>query len=140
MKLKTAIEEIHLRHTFTISRESQDVVRVVTVELEDGGLTGLGEASPSSFYGEDAEGVRGDLELLEELVSDADPLYYRDIIEQAAEVLGDRRGALCAFDTALFDLASRKLGAPLWRMLGLNPLRTPLTSFTIGIDSIEKMV
>ena len=140
MKLQTAIEEIHLRHTFTISRESQDVVRVVTVELEDGGLTGLGEASPSSFYGEDAEGVRGDLELLEELVSDADPLYYRDIIEQAAEVLGDRRGALCAFDTALFDLASRKLGAPLWRMLGLNPLRTPLTSFTIGIDSIEKMV
>ena len=51
MKLQTAIEEIHLRHTFTISRESQDVVRVVTVELSDGELSGFGEASPSSFYG-----------------------------------------------------------------------------------------
>ena len=140
MKLQTAIEEIHLRHTFTISRESQDVVRVVTVELSDGELSGFGEASPSSFYGEDAEGVREDLQLLEALAADADPLHYRDVLEQAAELLGDRRGALCAFDTALFDLASRKLGAPLWRILGLNPERTPLSSFTIGIDTVERMV
>ena len=140
MKLQTAIEEIHLRHTFTISRESQDVVRVVTVELSDGELSGFGEASPSSFYGEDAEGVREDLQLLEALAADADPLHYRDVLEQAAELLGDRRGALCAFDTALFDLASRKLGAPLWRNLGLNPERTPLSSFTIGIDTVEHML
>jgi len=140
MKLRTAIEEIHLRHTFTISRESQDVVRVVTVELSDGDLVGFGEASPSSFYGEDAEGVQADLQLLEELAAGADPLHYRDVLEQAAEILGDRRGALCAFDTALFDLASRKLGVPLWRLLGLDPARIPLTSFTIGIDTIEQML
>ena len=140
MKLQTAIEEIHLRHTFTISRESQDVVRVVTVELSDGDLVGFGEASPSSFYGEDAEGVQADLQLLEELAAGADPLHYRDVLEQAAEILGDRRGALCAFDTALFDLASRKLGVPLWRLLGLDPARIPLTSFTIGIDTIEQML
>jgi L-alanine-DL-glutamate epimerase-like enolase superfamily enzyme len=140
MKLHTAIEEIHLRHTFTISRESQDVVRVVTVELSDGDLVGFGEASPSSFYGEDAEGVQADLQLLEELAAGADPLHYRDVLEQAAEILGDRRGALCAFDTALFDLASRKLGVPLWRLLGLDPARIPLTSFTIGIDTIEQML
>ena len=140
MKLHTAIEEIHLRHTFTISRESQDVVRVVTVELSDGDLVGFGEASPSSFYGEDAEGVQADLQLLEELAAGADPLHYRDVLEQAAEILGERRGALCAFDTALFDLASRKLGVPLWRLLGLDPARIPLTSFTIGIDTIEQML
>ena len=140
MKLHTAIEEIHLRHTFTISRESQDVVRVVTVELSDGDLVGFGEASPSSFYGEDAEGVQADLQLLEDLAAGADPLHYRDVLEQAAEILGERRGALCAFDTALFDLASRKLGVPLWRLLGLDPARIPLTSFTIGIDTIEQML
>ena len=140
MKLRTAIEEIHLRHTFTISRESQDVVRGVTVELSDGDLVGFWEASPSSFYGEDAEGVQADLQLLEELAAGADPLHYRDVLEQAAEILGDRRGALCAFDTALFDLASRKLGVPLWRLLGLDPARIPLTSFTIGIDTIEQML
>ena len=140
MKLHTSIEEIHLRHTFTISRESQDVVRVVTVELSDGDLVGFGEASPSSFYGEDAEGVQADLQLLEELAAGADPLHYRDVLEQAADILGDRRGALCAFDTALFDLASRKLGVPLWRLLGLDPARIPLTSFTIGIDTIEQML
>ncbi len=140
MKLHTAIEEIHLRHTFTISRESQDVVRVVTVELSDGGLVGFGEASPSSFYGEDAEGVQADLQLLEELAAGADPLHYRDVLEQAADILGDRRGALCAFDTALFDLASRKLGVPLWRLFGLDPAGIPRTSFTIGIDTIEQML
>jgi L-alanine-DL-glutamate epimerase-like enolase superfamily enzyme len=39
----------------------------------------------------------------------------------------------------LYDLAGQRLGVPVYRLLGLNPARTPLTSFTIGIDTPEEM-
>jgi L-alanine-DL-glutamate epimerase-like enolase superfamily enzyme len=41
---------------------------------------------------------------------------------------------------ALHDWLGKKLGQPLWRILGLNPASTPVTSYTIGIDSTEKML
>ncbi len=39
-------------------------------------------------------------------------------------------------DGALHDWIGKRLGVPLWRLLGLSP-RAPHTSFTIGIDTVE---
>jgi L-Ala-D/L-Glu epimerase len=49
------------------------------------------------------------------------------------------RAARSAIDEALYDLWGKKLGQPLYKLLGLNPNRLPLTSFTIGIDEPEAM-
>jgi L-alanine-DL-glutamate epimerase-like enolase superfamily enzyme len=38
---------------------------------------------------------------------------------------------------ALHDLAGRRLGVPLYELLGLDGSRTPQTSFTIGLDTPE---
>jgi L-alanine-DL-glutamate epimerase-like enolase superfamily enzyme len=140
MKLSTQLEELRLRHTFTISRESQDLCSVVIAALEHGGITGLGEASPSSYYGEDVGSVTRALESVRGHVEACDPLCYRDLLEGAGERLGANRAALCALDTAVFDWVTRKLEVPLYRLLGLDPRRAPVSSFTIGIDSIERMV
>ncbi|MBI4605932.1 MAG: dipeptide epimerase [Planctomycetes bacterium] len=144
MRLRTRVEELRLRHTFTISRGSQDLVPVVIAEVEsdgrDGGIVGTGEASPSSFYGEDAASVRAALEALEPWLAGADPRCFHHVLEEAAARLGKARGALCALDLALHDLAGRLLGLPLHRMLGLDPARVPGTSFTIGIDALDVMV
>src|SRR6266496_729811 len=40
---------------------------------------------------------------------------------------------------ALYDLAGKILGVPIYKLLGLNPAHTPLTSFTLGIDSPTNM-
>src|SRR6266487_2202845 len=40
---------------------------------------------------------------------------------------------------ALYDLIGKMLGVPLYKLLGLNPKRTPYTSFTIGIDTPIEM-
>jgi len=52
----------------------------------------------------------------------------------------DRRGAMCALDIALHDLAGKRLGAPVYRLLGLDPEAAKQTSFTIGIADIDTMV
>ncbi len=47
--------------------------------------------------------------------------------------------AKAALDIALYDLAGKRLGVPLYRMLGLDPARMPLTSFSIGMDSPQAL-
>src|SRR5690606_4753110 len=60
------------------------------------------------------------------------------IITSLFTVIGNQPAAIAAIDGALHDLCGKLLGVPVWRWLGLEP-RTPLTSFTIGIDSLDVM-
>jgi len=140
MALRTRIENLRLRHTFTIARGSQDVCPVVIAEIERDGVVGTGEASPSGFYGETVETVEAALARHAEWVARANLRSYHHVLEDAAARFGKDRGALCALDLAVHDWAARKLGAPLYAVLGLDPHRVPRTSFTIGIDTVDRMV
>jgi L-alanine-DL-glutamate epimerase-like enolase superfamily enzyme len=40
---------------------------------------------------------------------------------------------------ALHDLAGKRLGKPLWKLWGLDPARAPISSFTIGLDTPERV-
>jgi L-alanine-DL-glutamate epimerase-like enolase superfamily enzyme len=48
--------------------------------------------------------------------------------------------ALCALDEAATDLWGKRLGKPVHALYGLDLSKAPLTDYTIGIDTIEKMV
>ena len=52
MRLAHRKQDLHLRHVFTISRSSGDLVPVTITEIEREGIIGLGEAPPNSRYGE----------------------------------------------------------------------------------------
>ncbi len=118
-----------LVHTFTISRGSATVSRTALFRLRWNGLEGLGEASPMPRYGESIESVaavfrgrdlRGETPYaMERLLADLPP------------------AARCGLDIALHDLVGKDVRRPLWQLLGLDPARTPLTSFTLGIDTLE---
>lgn len=140
MKLTTRVERLHLRHTFRISRGAEDTSEVVIAEIEHEGVTGLGEASPSEYYGETPRSVEESLRGISRWLSGEKPEHFRHVLDDARSRLGPARGALCALDLALMDWNGKKLGWPLHRFLGLDPARVPPTSFTIGIDSIPRMV
>jgi L-alanine-DL-glutamate epimerase-like enolase superfamily enzyme len=48
--------------------------------------------------------------------------------------------AQCALDMAAQDLYGKLLGKPLYQLWGVQAEGSPLTNYTIGIDTIEKMV
>lgn len=72
-----------------------------------------------------------------EAVGDVTPEEFWRIIHPH---LADNAFALCALDVAYNDLYARKNGKKLYELWGYNTKNTPLSDYTIGIDSLEKMV
>ncbi len=140
MNLRVRLADLRLRHPFTISRGTRDTVRTVLVDLEAEGIVGRGEASPSAYYGHSPESVQASLEKARPVLAAADPLCWRRLIGDLAAAVGGDRAALAALDLAIHDWAGKRLGLPLHRLLGLDPRSLPLSSFTIGIDTIPRMV
>jgi L-alanine-DL-glutamate epimerase-like enolase superfamily enzyme len=126
---------LHLRHTFTIARSSEDISETVVLHLTADGIEAIGESAPINRYGESPELVERQLGEID--LSDVD-LFQIDTV--LARLPNDRRGAMCALDLALHDYAGKRLGVPVYRLLGLDPSEAKETSFTIGIADIGTML
>jgi L-alanine-DL-glutamate epimerase-like enolase superfamily enzyme len=134
MNLSFETVDLHLRHTFTISRRSLRARRVIIVRLEHDGLVGHGEAAPMGLTGESIETVTDALPQMAAAIGE-EPWPVESICERLAGAFPQHPAARAAVDMALRDLAAQRLGAPLYRVLGLDPTDCPMTSFTIGIDT-----
>jgi L-alanine-DL-glutamate epimerase-like enolase superfamily enzyme len=143
MGLKLLVEQcsITTRHPFVIARGSTNGYRRAWVRLVDeDGVEGWGEADPSSFYGETIETVLPTLQRLAAHLPD-DPFD----LEGAERKLLDAApppgtaAARAAMSAALHDLVGKRLSQPLWRLWGLDPGKAPRSSFTIGLDTPDRM-
>ncbi|HYT03487.1 MAG TPA: dipeptide epimerase [Gemmatimonadales bacterium] len=141
MALKLAADVIALKtkHRFVIARGGDDDYRVVWVRLTDGdGAEGWGEADPSRYYGETADTVLAVVKRLEPYLP-KDPFDLEAAEATFARVVPQNGAARAALSAALHDLVGKRLGQPMWRLWGLDPTRAPRSSFTIGLDTVEKM-
>jgi L-alanine-DL-glutamate epimerase-like enolase superfamily enzyme len=125
--------DIQLRHTFRLARGDSDSRRVLIVELEHDGLIGRGEAAPIARYGQDAASAA---RAAEKMVARIDNPRAFDSAAARAAVAGEP-AAEAAIDMALRDLAGKRLGAPVFELMGIDPGTMPVTSFTIGMDTPE---
>ncbi len=66
-----------------------------------------------------------------------DPFMVDDILAYVDFLDEGNRAAKACVDIALHDLIGKLLDQPLYRLWGINPDNTPMTSFTIGIDTAE---
>jgi L-alanine-DL-glutamate epimerase-like enolase superfamily enzyme len=137
--MEAEVLNIRTRHPFIIARGGQSDYRTIWVRLIDrDGHEGWGEAAPSRIYGESTETVLAALQAYaEHLPSDA--LQIEDTERHWETLLKLNPSARGALSSALHDLAAKRLGVPVYQMWGLNPAKAPQSTFTIGIDTAEKI-
>ncbi len=132
MKVRAEKLTVHTKRAFTIARGSSDSFERVILTLEESGVSGRGEAAPTNYYGGDTEAVTEALDS----VRVRDPW---DIEGTLRENEGLHPSALAALDAALHDLAARRLGVPVYRLLGLARPQ-PQSAYTLGIADPETTV
>lgn len=137
MKARVTQAGLNLRHPFGISRGTTTVSHVFFLELEGGGT---GEGAPVRYYNQDPEeGAALALRMAEEVT----PQNVFDLdrhLKRAKEIAPKHSAARAAFDIALHDRIGRELGRPLYEVMGFSRPENPVSSFTIGLDTDEKMV
>ena len=136
MHLKFFPYELELRHTFTVSSYSRKSTPDVQVEIEYEGVTGYGEASMPPYLGQSVESVTAFLKKVD-LERFGDPFQLEDILAYIDSLSPGDSAAKAAVDIALHDLVGKLLGAPWYKIWGLDPGKAPSTTFTIGIDTPE---
>jgi L-alanine-DL-glutamate epimerase-like enolase superfamily enzyme len=132
--------DLPLRHVFTISRGSSEVYRALVVELEQDGVCGYGEAGENTFYGATFENMSAALERVRPLLETTELGDPAELWQLCRQPLSDNTFAQCALDMAAHDLWGKLRGQPVWKLWGLSLENLPPTDYTIGLDSIEKMV
>jgi L-Ala-D/L-Glu epimerase len=135
VELRTRIVSLTLAEEFAISRASRTTQDVVQLELEHEGIVGAGESAPVYYRGESAESAAAFLGEEAPALAGDDPFALEAIGQRVEDVEGQAAGK-AALDAALHDWIGKRLGLPVWRLLGLSP-EAPPTSYTIGIDTVE---
>lgn len=138
MQLDVQPFDLQLTTPFRISRHVQYVAENILARVSHEGTIGIGEAAPSSHYGENRGTVQAALALFAAELGE-NPFIIEDILLHFERCLRLNPAARAAVDMALYDLVGKLLAVPVYRLLGLDAVQTPLTSFTIGIDTPERM-
>src|SRR5574344_2417522 len=134
MKLSFFPYELKLQHVFTVATYSRTTTPDVQVQIDYDGLTGYGEASMPPYLGQTVESVTSFLQKVN-LAQFSDPFQIDDILTYVDSLSPADTAAKAAVDIALHDLVGKLLGAPWYRIWGLDKTKAPSTTFTIGIDT-----
>jgi L-alanine-DL-glutamate epimerase-like enolase superfamily enzyme len=134
MKLSYETVTVRTRHPFIIARGGASEWGLVWVRILAGdGTEGVGEAAPSSYYGETTETVTAALEKLRPLIEGADDWSLEAVEAEMARALRYNGSVRSAVSAAFHDIEGKRLGVPLWRLWGLDSATAPQSSYTIGI-------
>ena len=135
--LETKILRLNLKHTWTTTMSSSQYRDTLHVAYARDSITGHGEGAPIVRYHEDAEGARKAVESVRDLVLPANPTQFTKLMAEVFRRVPGNWAGKSAVDIAIMDWVGQKFGVPLYEWLGLDPADTPLTTFSIGIDTPE---
>jgi L-alanine-DL-glutamate epimerase-like enolase superfamily enzyme len=140
MKITAHSFNLPFRYPFTISRGTKTHQPTLVIELEHFGIKGYGEAPAITYYNIPVEKMISDLEnkkIVAEKFAFTEPERYWHYLHH---LFPNNPFLVCALDIAAWDLYGKMKGKPLYKLWNLDPSKNPLTDYTIGIDTIEKMV
>ncbi len=138
MKLRTEPLDLHTIFEFRIAHGAKRAHRNTLIRIEHDGIEGVGEAAPSHYYGETPETIEAALAEWAPHLGD-DPFALDALDERWDHALQGHGAARAGLEMAIHDWIGKKLGLPTWKLLGLDPARTPKSCVTLGMASPEEM-
>jgi L-alanine-DL-glutamate epimerase-like enolase superfamily enzyme len=133
VRIRARTYDLRLDVPFAIARGTTSSHAICVAEIEHLGITGLGEASPSAYYGDDLENARATIEGAGRVIGD-DPFAIRAVLARLNETCPASPSGRAAVEAALYDIMGKTAGLPLYRLLGLSGMTLPLSSFTVGVE------
>lgn len=140
MKVQYWPYSLKFRHPFTISKGTKTHQPTLIVELEHMGIKGYGEACAIAYYNIPVEKMIADLEskkLFVEKFAFTDPERYWHYLHH---LFPQNNFLVCALDIAAWDLFGKLKGKQLYELWGGDISKNPICDYTIGIDTMEKML
>ncbi len=133
MKLEIGLIRARLRAPVVSARGSVGTRDLLLARLDGSdGSVGFGEAAPlESYDGVRLDDARAALEDCREALDASDGFDREELLEECRRV-GVLPQAVAAIDLALWDLAGRRAGEPVWRLLGAAAPSPIEVNATIG--------
>lgn len=133
MKLETRVVRAALRDPFVSAAGAVNERELLLARLEDAdGHAGFGEAAPlPSYDGVRISDVQQALEDCREVLGRGEQLDRAELLAECAR-LAVLPQALAAIDLALWDLAGRRSGEPVWQLLGERAVAAVAVNRTIA--------
>lgn len=133
-------KELAFEYPFTISKGTKTHQHTFIVELNFRGIIGYGEAPAIAYYGITTDKMVADLEAKRKFVESfslTDPKRFWHFLHH---LFPNNPFLVCALDMAGWDIYGKLRRKPLYELWNLNLDKSPQTDYTIGIDSLEKML
>ncbi len=131
---------LKFRHPFTISKGTKTHQPTLIVELEHMGIKGYGEAPAIAYYNIPVDKMIADLEskkMLVEKFAFTDPERYWHYLHH---LFPQNNFLVCALDIAAWDIYGKMKGRQLYELWKGDVTKNPICDYTIGIDTIDKMI
>jgi L-alanine-DL-glutamate epimerase-like enolase superfamily enzyme len=132
LRLSVAVEKLPFAAPFRIAGHVFEDQDAVFVTLDDGAHRGRGEAEGVFYLGDDAPRMVAALEACRQAVE-------AGIDRAQLQQLLPPGGARNALDCALWELAARRSGHPVWELAELDPPQPLVTTFTLGAEAPARM-
>ena len=128
LSLDVRVEKLLLKSPFRISGYTFTDVPIALVTLRDHSVEGRGEAAGVYYVNDSPDRMATLIESHREVIE-------AGITREQLRALLPAGGARNALDCALWELESKQLGQPVWKLAGLKQVVPRITTFTLGADS-----
>lgn len=140
MKVNHRSFNLPFRYPFTISKGTKTHQPTFIAELDFNGIKGYGEAPAISYYNIPVEKMVADLEAKKSMVEKYALMDVERYWHYLHHLFPQNPFLVCALDMAAWDIFGKMRQLPLHAYWGADFNNVPVTDYTIGIDTVEKMV
>ena len=141
MKISYEFKKLKLVYPFKTARKAARFeTDSLIIALEHDGVVGYGEIRPQEYYFNETFGVsKTVLDNVADIMGE-NPFLIEDITTALKKEFYYAPATVAGLDIALHDLISKTLNIPLYKYLGVNPERIPISSMTVALDEIPIMI